>query len=201
MVVVEKGVLWRAVAGAVSHERHCIATGRAYRQSLRKIANHHLIDDARRVHLHFNDRDRIHLAIGQSITTAGVVDQAEPAIRHNLDIVGIDAGEYVVALVGHLGAIDIEKRHPVRQGLSHQRALAVGRYGDGGHLLAGCMGGRSATVSTTVTVLPEMVSRLTVLSARLATSARLPAWLIAMPDGCLPVWIVDITAGGDVVGR
>ena len=53
-----------------------------------------------------------------------------------------------------------------------------------------------ATVSTSVTFLPAMRSTLIELSARLVTSARLPARLIDRPEGCLPTMTVSISAGG-----
>src|ERR1700749_3716687 len=55
------------------------------------------------------------------------------------------------------------------------------------------------TVPTDFTFLPSIASTLTESSARLATSANVPARLIAMPEGCLPASIVPICAGGDVV--
>ena len=63
----------------------------------------------------------------------------------------------------------------------------------------GASAGASATLLATVTVLPLIVRTLTVLSARLVTSAKVPARLIAMPEGCLPSWSVAITAGGYAV--
>src|SRR5262249_15171687 len=63
----------------------------------------------------------------------------------------------------------------------------------------GASAGASATVPTTATVFPEIDKTLTLLSARLATSAKFPVRLIAMPEGCLPVWIVAMTAGGEAV--
>lgn len=56
-----------------------------------------------------------------------------------------------------------------------------------------------ATVSISVTCLPAMRSTLTELSARLATSARLPARLIDRPEGCLPTVSVSISLGGVVL--
>jgi len=54
-------------------------------------------------------------------------------------------------------------------------------------------------VAATATVFAKIVKTLTLLSARLATSAKFPSRLIAMPEGCLPVWIVAISAGGEAV--
>ena len=48
------------------------------------------------------------------------------------------------------------------------------------------------TVSTNLTVLPSIDSTLTVSSARLATSASVPARLMAIPEGCLPASTVPI---------
>ena len=53
-----------------------------------------------------------------------------------------------------------------------------------------------ATVSIISTFLPAMRSTLMELSARLATSARVPARLIDSPDGCLPTLTVSISRGG-----
>ncbi len=55
------------------------------------------------------------------------------------------------------------------------------------------------TVSISLTDLPSMLSTLSELSARLAISARLPARLIDMPEGCLPTATVSISLGGLVV--
>ena len=54
-------------------------------------------------------------------------------------------------------------------------------------------------MSTTFTCLPSIASTLIELSARLAISARFPARLIDMPEGCLPTVIVSIRRGGFVV--
>jgi excisionase family DNA binding protein len=48
----------------------------------------------------------------------------------------------------------------------------------------GAPGALSATVSITFTVLPSIESTLTEFSARFATSARVPARLMARPEGC-----------------
>ena len=60
---------------------------------------------------------------------------------------------------------------------------------------------RFATVPTAslpvgVTVLPAMVKTETLPSLRFATSARVPAWLIEIPDAPAPALSVAITAGG-----
>ena len=55
-----------------------------------------------------------------------------------------------------------------------------------------------ATVSTSLTSLPLIERTLIDLSARLATSASVPALLIASPDGCLPTSRVPIWLGGFV---
>ena len=54
------------------------------------------------------------------------------------------------------------------------------------------------TVSTTLTSFPLIESTVIDLSARLVTSARFPARLIARPDGCLPTSTVPIWLGGEV---
>jgi len=53
------------------------------------------------------------------------------------------------------------------------------------------------TVPTDFTFLPSIDSTVTESSARLATSANFPAWLIAMPEACLPASTVLICPGGD----
>lgn len=53
-----------------------------------------------------------------------------------------------------------------------------------------------ATVSISVTFRSAMRSTLTELSARLATSASVPARLIDRPEGCLPMASVSISFGG-----
>ena len=55
------------------------------------------------------------------------------------------------------------------------------------------------TVSTSLTCLPWIESTLIELSARLVSSARLPARLIDMPEGCLPTVTVSISFGGLVL--
>ncbi len=55
------------------------------------------------------------------------------------------------------------------------------------------------TVSIILTCLPWIESTLIELSARLAMSARFPARLIDMPEGCLPTATVSISDGGLVV--
>jgi hypothetical protein len=50
-----------------------------------------------------------------------------------------------------------------------------------------------------LTCLPSIDSTLIELSARFAISARLPARLIDMPDGCLPTATVSISRGGPAV--
>src|SRR5207245_2275470 len=54
----------------------------------------------------------------------------------------------------------------------------------------------TVTVSRTSTSLPRIDRTEIVPSARLATSARSPFGLIAIPEGCLPTVIVPRTAGG-----
>jgi len=63
----------------------------------------------------------------------------------------------------------------------------------------GASGGATATVPTPLTFFPEIDNTLTVFSARLATNARFPARLMAIPEGCLPVCTVAIMAGGEAV--
>ena len=53
-----------------------------------------------------------------------------------------------------------------------------------------------ATVSSTFTSVPLTESTLIVPSARLVTSARLPAALMLKPDGCLPTVTVAASFGG-----
>jgi hypothetical protein len=48
-------------------------------------------------------------------------------------------------------------------------------------------------------LLPWIASTLMELSARLAMSARLPARLIDIPEGCLPTATVSMRVGGFVV--
>src|SRR3974390_1547806 len=132
MLVVEKGRLRRTAARSIGQDRHSVTAGRPHRQSFRSIANHHLIDDAWRVQFQVNKPNLVYLAISDSRGVTSVVDQGEFSIGRNLNVVGKDARRHIVALVGHLGSIDIEKSYAVCQCLSYQRVFAVGRYCDGG---------------------------------------------------------------------
>src|SRR5215467_5086020 len=77
-------------------------------------------------------------------------------------------------------------------------ATAAGSAG-GGDATAGVGWVATETVLTGFTVLPSIASTVTESSARLATSANVPARLITMPEGCLPASTVPICVGGDAV--
>src|SRR5216683_4854773 len=78
-------------------------------------------------------------------------------------------------------------------------ATAEGIAGGAAWLPEDAAGLATDTVSTSFTVLPSIDSTLTESSARLATSASVPARLIAIPEGCLPTSTVAIWTGGEVV--
>src|SRR6266853_5384680 len=77
-------------------------------------------------------------------------------------------------------------------------ATATGSAG-GGAATAGVGWVATDTVPTGFTFLPSIASTVTESSARLATSANVPARLIAIPEACLPASTVPICAGGDAV--
>ena len=108
------------------------------------------------------------------------------------DVVGKDPGRQVALVVGHLVAVDRQQRDLVGGRFDGERALAVGGDRDRGNLV----GRRSDRHRIDdLNVLAVIDSTEIVPSARLATSARSPFGLIAMPEGCLPTVIVPITAG------
>src|SRR6516164_7273490 len=78
-------------------------------------------------------------------------------------------------------------------------ATAAGSAGGAGAAPGAAAAPATDTVSTSLTFLPSIDSALTVSSARLATSANVPARLIAIPEGCLPASTVAIWTGGDAV--
>jgi hypothetical protein len=69
----------------------------------------------------------------------------------------------------------------------------------GGAATAGVGWVATDTVPTGFTFLPSIVSTVTESSARLATSANVPARLIAMPEARLPASTVAVWTGGDAV--
>src|ERR1700720_4529696 len=79
-------------------------------------------------------------------------------------------------------------------------ATATGKAG-GGVATAAVGWVATDTEPTDFTFLPSIASTLTESSARLATSANVPARLIAMPEACLPASTVAIWTGGDGVRR
>ena len=141
MVVAEEGVVRYRTARTVGQERHRITGGGTDRQAFRPIADNHLIDFARRIERQVDDAHRADLAV-RDAGIAVMIDQRKLAVRGDLNVVRKDAGEHVVAFVGDSRAVDVEQRDPIRQRLSHQRALAVGRNGYCGGLLRRSVGGR-----------------------------------------------------------
>src|SRR5215472_17461125 len=77
-------------------------------------------------------------------------------------------------------------------------ATATGSAG-GGDAAAAVGWVATDTVPTAFTFLSSIDRTVTESSARLATSARVPERLIAMPEACLPASTVPICAGGDAV--
>jgi hypothetical protein len=77
-------------------------------------------------------------------------------------------------------------------------ATATGSAG-GGVATVGVGWVPTDTVPTGFTPLPSMANTVTESSARLATSANVPVWLIAMPEACLPASAVPMCVGGDAV--
>jgi hypothetical protein len=150
-----------------------------------------------------------------SISTPATVSPDRP-VRHpywrrcrvvvgaNLDVERVQpAGDVIVFSVDlgvtHPLPIDIEQRKSISTWFDDESSLAIataeGVAGGAAWLPEVAAGLASDTVSTTV--LPSIDKILTESSARLATSASVPARLIAIPEGCLPASTVTIWTGGD----
>ena len=95
-----------------------------HRQPLGTVADHHAVDDARRVGLEIDHARGVDAAVGRA-GAAVVGGQRELAVRRHHDIVGPLAGRQIDLVVGHLVAGDVEHRDLVRRKPRRQRALAV----------------------------------------------------------------------------
>ena len=190
-VLVVKGEFGGLVAAVVDHYGDEEAVGRTP-DAFRRLADGERFDHPRRVQGEVDDADRV----GVALVDADVRDHGDVAGRADIDAVGPQAGVDVALRVGDVRAVDGE--HEILSSPSRVTSAVLPPGVIAMPLGLDC-GAPKSTLPAGATVFPVIVNTDTVPALRSATSARLPARLMAMPAAPIPASRKPTTFGGGVV--